>query len=417
MACEIRVDRHLIRAAAGSVRYALVSVTAPQAPSRASRAPLHVALVLDRSGSMGGTKITLAREAVRQALQVLRPDDWFSLVVYDEAITTVVESTLASAEAKRNAMKKLAPVDARGSTDLHGGWLAGCDQLAGGLGTDHVGRCLILTDGLANVGITDRDELVRLAGAAIRDRRIATSTFGVGSDFDERLLHGMADAAGGHFYFIEHPAQIPDLLTSELGELLTVVARDACVTLQLPDGVEAAPLSAFDFVKTDAGVRIGLGDVVSGQELAVVVALKFPAGQVGDTIALRIGLTDRDGVLAVPAQAIGWSVASDAANDAQDRDVIVDRAVATLYAARARAEALELNRQGNFDAARARLERTARRIVASAGDDAELTALAEELLADVPQHEAFIDAMEMKKRHFATYSVMRSRTADGKARR
>jgi len=417
MPCEIRIDRHLIPATAGSVRYALVSVTAPQAPPKAGRDPLHVALVLDRSGSMGGAKITLAREAVRQALQALRPDDWFSLVVYDEEITTIVESTQASAEAKRNALKKLGRVDAKGSTDLHGGWLAGCDQLAVKLGAEHVGRCLLLTDGLANVGITDRGELVRLTGAAIRERRIATSTFGVGADFDERLLHGVADAAGGHFYFIEQPAQIPDLLTSELGELIAVVARDACVTLQLPEGVEAAPLGAFDCVRTDAGVRIGVGDLVSGQELAVVVALKFPAGQVGDTIALRIGLTDREGVLAIPAQAIGWSVASDAANDAQDRDVVVDRAVATLYAARARAEALELNRQGKFDAARARLERTARRILATAGDDAELKALGEELLADATQHEAFMAPMEMKKRHFASYSVMRSRTSDGKARK
>jgi len=125
MPCEIRVDRHLIREAAGSVRYALVAVTAPQAPPKAGRDPLHVALVLDRSGSMGGAKITLAREAVRQALQALRPDDWFSLVVCDEEITIIVESTLASAEAKRNALKKLGRIDARGSTDLHGGWQAG----------------------------------------------------------------------------------------------------------------------------------------------------------------------------------------------------------------------------------------------------------------------------------------------------
>ena len=81
MALDIRVDRHLIGAAAGSVRYLLASVTAPQAPPKTTREPLHVALVLDRSGSMGGTKIRLAREAVRQALQNLRPEDRFSLVV------------------------------------------------------------------------------------------------------------------------------------------------------------------------------------------------------------------------------------------------------------------------------------------------------------------------------------------------
>jgi hypothetical protein len=60
---------------------------------------------------------------------------------------------------------------------------------------------------------------------------------------------------------------------------------------------------------------------------------------------------------------------------------------------------------------------TARRIVASAGDDAELKALADELQADAIQHDACMAPMDMKKRHFATYSATRSRTADGKARR
>jgi Ca-activated chloride channel family protein len=417
VALDIRTDRHLIGAAGGSQRYLLVSVTAPQAPPTNKREPLNVALVLDRSGSMGGSKIRLAREAVHQALQNMRPEDRFSVVVYDEEITTVVESTPVSAEATRNAIKKLGRIDARGSTDLHGGWLAGCEQLAGKLAADGVGRCLVLTDGLANVGVTDRDELVSRAGAALRERRIATSTFGVGADFDERLLNGMADAAGGHFYFIEQPAQIPDLLTSELGELLEVVAREACLTLRLPTGVEAAPLGAFDFVKTDTGIRVLLGDLVSGQELAVVVALRFPAGEVGDTTAVQVGLNDRDGVLAVSAQAIGWSVASDAACDIQDRDLIVDREVARLYAARVRAEALELNRQGHYDEARARLERTARRILSYAGDDDELKALAAELMADAAEHQQFMTAMDMKKRHYASYSVMKSRAPDGKARR
>jgi len=127
MALDIRIDRHLIGAAGGSVRYLLASLTAPQAARKTTREPLHVALVLDRSGSMGGSKIRLAREAVRQALQNLRPENRFSLIVYDEEITTVVESTPASAEARRNAVKKLGHIDARGSTDLHGGRRGGAN--------------------------------------------------------------------------------------------------------------------------------------------------------------------------------------------------------------------------------------------------------------------------------------------------
>ena len=414
---SIRIDRHLVRAAGGSIRHALISIVAPQAPPKAGRQPLHASLVLDRSGSMGGQKIVLAREAVRLALQALRPADRFSLVVYDEEITTVVESTKATAEARRNAVAKLARIDARGSTDLHGGWRVGCDQLAAHLGAEQVGRCLLLTDGQANVGIADPAELAALAGAARKDKRIATSTFGVGEDFDERLLRGMADASGGRFYYIERPQQIPDLLTSELGELLEVVSRAACLTLQLPTGVEAAPLNALETTVVTGGIQIRLGDLVSGQQLDLVVALKFPAGHAGDTVAVQFGVSDRDGALAAAPQALGWSYATDRAQQGQPREVAVDRAVAGLYAARARAEALELNREGKYKEARAVLEKTARRIDAYAGEDAELKAVAEGLRGEGADYAQVMNAKDQKMRYFESYNISMNRMPDGKARR
>ena len=62
-----------------------------------------------------------------------RPDDRFSVVVYDDVVDVVVESTHASAEARRGAVERLAPIDARGSTNLGEGWLRGCEQVAGHL--------------------------------------------------------------------------------------------------------------------------------------------------------------------------------------------------------------------------------------------------------------------------------------------
>ena len=417
MTYSIRIDRHLIRAAGGSIRYALVSIVAPQAPPKAGREPLHASLVLDRSGSMGGQKIVLAREAARLALQALRPADRFSLVAYDDEVAAVVESTKATAEARRNAIAKLGRIDARGSTDLHGGWKAGCDQLTAHLGAQQVGRCLLLTDGQANVGIQDPAELAALAGAARKTGRVATSTFGVGEDFDERLLRGMADASGGRFYYIERPEQIPDLLTSELGELLEVVARDACLVLHLPKGVEAAPLNNLTTAAVTGGIQIHLGDLVSGQQLDVVVALQFPKGHSGDTVAVQFGLSDRTGSVAAAPQAIGWSYAADRAHKAQPREVIVDREVARLYAARARAEALELNREGKYKEARAVLEKTARRIDAYAGGDAELKAIADGLRGDGAAYDHAMNAKDQKARYFQAYSISLNRMPDGKARR
>jgi Ca-activated chloride channel family protein len=255
---------------------------------------------------------------VKQALGMLRSDDRFSLVAYDDIVDVVVESTSASAEATRHALGCLEAIDARGSTDLAGGWLTGCEQVAPHLAEEPAGRA---------------------RAAALRPRHVVTSTFGVGADFDENLLQRLAEQSGGHFYFIESPAQIPDLLTSELGEALEVVARDASVAVQLPAGVSAKPLTRLEWCATDSGIRIGLGDLVSGQELDVVIRVDLPAVPAGQAAGVRVTLGDRDGVLASPPQEVSWSAADEAAVKTARRDRVVDRAVAAIYAARARHEA------------------------------------------------------------------------------
>src|SRR6478752_4612672 len=100
-------------------------------------------------------------------------------------------------------------------------------------------RMSLRTDGLANHGVTEHGALVTTA-AELRRRGVATSTFGVGADFDERLLRDIAHEGGGNFYFVESPAQIPDLVTSELGEALEIVARGAALHVELPAGADAA---------------------------------------------------------------------------------------------------------------------------------------------------------------------------------
>ena len=165
-------------------------------------------------------------------------------MVYDDVVDVVIESTHASAEARRGAIERLRSVEARGSTNLGEGWLRGCEQVAGHLVERGVNRCLLLTDGLANVGITDPDELASHA-AELRARGVSTSTFGVGNDFDERLLQAIADAGGGHFYYIADAPQIRDAITSEVGETLEVVARDVDLEITARDDIRIEPISPY----------------------------------------------------------------------------------------------------------------------------------------------------------------------------
>ena len=159
--------------------------------------------------------------------------------------------------------------------------------MAGGLDAAGVNRVLLLTDGLANIGIIDHPELQRLAGE-LRDRGITTSTFGVGTDFDESLLQGMADAGGGHFYFIGDVAQMRDHITSEVGETLDVVAREVVLELVVPDGVRVDALSPFRIEQGQGRVRVFLGDMVSGQVLSIVLRVTFDFGEVGREVGIAV---------------------------------------------------------------------------------------------------------------------------------
>jgi Ca-activated chloride channel family protein len=416
----VRTDRPLISATAPSTRYLLVRVIAPSSPSRDGRMPVNVSLVLDRSGSMeDGRKFTLARQAVEQALRMLRSDDCFSLVVYDDEIDLLAPSALATAAAKTRALDALKGIGPRGSTNLGAGWLRGCEQVADHLvGEDAVSRCLLLTDGLANRGIQDRGELA-LHAAELHRRGVSTSTFGVGADFDERLLRDMALQGGGNFYFIEGAAQIPGILTGELGEALEVTVRSAALEITLPRNADVELVSRFRHRRAhgDNELRIELGDLVSEQELGVVVKVTLPPGrEIGSVMNLGVTLTGRD----VPSASteFGWTSASDADAEQQHRDREVDREVARVYAAHARVSATEANQVGDFRGARRVIERTAARIQSYAGEDTELRRIAGELLDEMTAvFEAPMAPMLQQQTLFAAGTIMRARAPGGAAQR
>jgi Ca-activated chloride channel family protein len=420
----IRSDRPLIRAHGRSVRYLMVDLVAPTVPPDPSRRrpPINLGFVLDRSGSMGGqNKLGLARQATLEAIHRLDASDRFAVVVYDNEVEVVAPAAAAGAEARVRAASRLDAVTARNTTNLHGGWLAGCEQVAGSLQTDGVNRVLLLTDGLANVGVTDHSQLIA-AAFDLRRRGITTSTFGVGSDFDETLLAGMADSGGGHFYFIGDVAQMRDHITSEVGETLETVAREVILELTVPASVRVEPLSPFPAEQHGDLVRVLLGDMVSGQVLRIVLRVQFDFGEIGHDVGIRVSVGDRDGVfgrdgVGLDAVTVGWTYADHPDNDRQPRDRDVDRAVAHLFAERARQAAVRLNREGAYDDARRALEGVRRRVAAYAGSDPELREIVAELRDEMPAYAAPMPELARKQRFYASNTMARMRTPDGKARK
>lgn len=417
---NVQTDRALVPAGAAVVRYLVVTVTAPSRPRQSQRPSAHIALVLDRSGSMGGRKLDLAKKAVDHAVQLLNDRDRLAVVCYDNVIDTLLGATPASAEAKALAASRLKAIDARGSTDLCGGWLRGAQELeadAKADAADVVRRVLLLSDGLANQGETDPAALAQHA-TALRARGISTSTFGLGADFDEELMSSLATHGGGHFYFIETPVQISDFFLSEIGEALEVVAPDARLVITGAPGIEISCLNHFPVEGASGGhVSIRLGDLVSEQQLTAVIGVRCPAAAPGGTMGVSLRLADREQALFAEPMPIEWRVADAAADAAQPVSAPVLIEVAKLLADGARTRALEANRRGHYDAAMEILQAEAAAIRALAPGIPEVQAIAEDLFGERVHYQNVMSAREAKSRHFDSINALRSRGPEGKARK
>jgi Ca-activated chloride channel family protein len=219
---EARWEKPMVADSGGEATLLVRIVAESEDETENSRsAPLDVAFVLDRSGSMRGRKLDLAKEGVDLAVARLRDADRAALVVYDDDVDTVQPLAPATPRLKASLRLALHGVDPGGSTYLSGGWVAGCQQLAEAApvaGADsratRIRRVILLTDGLANVGILDPGVLGRHAGE-LRRRGIATTTVGVGQDFDEGLLSAMAEAGGGNFQYVAGPDGLRAFFTRE----------------------------------------------------------------------------------------------------------------------------------------------------------------------------------------------------------
>src|SRR4051812_2780199 len=253
-------DRRLVAVGVSSQRTIEWIAAVADVARRQSRAPLNLALILDRSGSMQGDKLRYVQQAACHVLDLLDERDRVAVVAYDDQITLLSASVPMTAQARRDLKDRMNALQPGGWTDLSGGWLEGCREIAAHQASQGINRSLLLTDGLANRGITEIEALTHHA-RELRQRGIATSTFGVGLDFNEQLLEALAEQGGGHFYYIERPDHIPDVFRRELGELLTVVARETFLSIAIPSGVAVELLGDLPHERTGARLRIFLGDL------------------------------------------------------------------------------------------------------------------------------------------------------------
>lgn len=243
------------------------------------RPPLNIALVLDRSGSMEEEKkMEYAKEAAKFLIDNLSPNDFISLVAYDTAVEVI---NPAGNVVHKNLLKhKVENIFSGGTTNLSGGLSEGYNQVLINRKDNFINRVLLLSDGLANVGITDEKLLFSLA-KDYRKQGISVSALGIGTDFNEDLMLGLAEYSGGNYYFVKNPEKIPEIFQRELNQLLAVVAQNITVDIYVKSGVELVDVFEYVTEEIPGGFQLRLGDISSGERKVLIVELKPPGRKEG----------------------------------------------------------------------------------------------------------------------------------------
>ena len=198
---KLSPDSILVKKTIETKRIIEISIKAPIAAASKTRTPVNLALVIDRSGSMADEKLEYVKQAACHVLDLLDEHDHISVVAYDDVVETITSNVMVTPSNRIEVKAAINRLFARNMTDLGGGWMRGCQLIADNIDLEETNRCLLLTDGLANRGITELEEL-SMHSRELHARGVSTSCFGVGEGFNEHLLEAMANQGGGKFYYI-----------------------------------------------------------------------------------------------------------------------------------------------------------------------------------------------------------------------
>ncbi len=237
-------------------------------------------IVLDRSGSMEREKLGYARQAVLDLLGGLTSKDRFAIVTYSDGVrreSALLPVTADNRERMKSIINKIRP---GGGTNLGAGLQEGMNVLLAARKNGNIGKVILISDGLANQGITDPASLGNMASIAA-EKEFGVSTVGVGADFNEQLMTTLADRGTGNYYYLENPDTFASVFEKEFQNARSVAASSVEIRIPLARGVSIVDAAGYPIDIKDSQAVFHPGDLLSGQARKLFVTLRVPTNKEG----------------------------------------------------------------------------------------------------------------------------------------
>jgi Ca-activated chloride channel homolog len=266
--------------------YVLLEAGPRQAEEKLPTPPLNLCLILDRSTSMQGEKIEVAKAAAIHIIKTLRSEDIFSLVTFSDRADVVIPAAYQSDRIKLPG--RIQMIQTGGGTEIYQGLEAGFHEVRQGLDPKRVNHILLLTDGHT---YGDEQACLQLAEEAGR-LNIGISGFGLGTDWNDIFLDTLAGRTGSNSTYISKPHQIERLLVEKFNSLTNTFADD--VVLEFKEGTAVQLNYAFRLQPESGPIAIQellhLGPILQDTPLNVLFEfLVQPSASKADLVTLLDG--------------------------------------------------------------------------------------------------------------------------------
>lgn len=341
----------------------LVKIKAPDGEAGKERAPVAIALVIDASGSMSDAgKIDYAIKAGKTLVNNLDARDQLALVEYDTNVKVL--SQLKSVTRKQDLIKLLETIRPGQYTFLSGGLEAGIGLLRS---TNFSGarRVILLSDGLANRGVTNGEQVAGIGAESAR-KGVTVSTVGLGLDYDETLMQLLAQRGGGNYYYVKDSEDLPSVFRQELSLTGELATRKTRLVLQRPAAVKELKVYGYTTDVKDNDLEIELSDFFAGEERQILMTFEVESATAPGTFDLgtmhfsfEVAESGKQEKQRVPLSII-LEADADARRTLNEQDAEniqeVNDEVLLVQADEAQSRALEELKRGNKENARAILQ-------------------------------------------------------------
>ena len=383
--------------------YVILELEAPLEARQSPAPPLNVCLVLDRSTSMQGEKMDVAKAAAVQVLRGLRPQDVLSVVTFSDRAEVVIPASFYQERSRLES--KIQMIKPSGATEIYQGLESGVNEVMRSIDSKRVNHIILLTDGHT---YGDEQECLALA-SRISERGIGISALGIGREWNDIFLDVLATRTGGSSAYIEDPRDIKRLLLEKFNALAQTYAEEVVLKLKPIEGIDLS--YAFRLqpdpsrIVMDSVLRLGtiLQDAVTQVLFEYIIQPKAVKSELATVLEGTLKVSIASQSLPVPPLQVRLTRPVDATPETQPPPPKIVQALSRLMLYRMQERAQEEIRNGRIETATRHLQRLASNLL-SQGE----RSLAQTIMLEVDhlQKQNVLSSEGSKKMNYGTRALL-----------